>query len=507
MEPIKVEKSKIVNVEKGMLLPQNVDAEQAVIGALIIQSSAVEDCFEIIKTPEVFYKDAHKLIFQAIQQLHSNGSQIDLITISKQLRAMNVFEKVGGDGYLIALSQMTSSAAHIEVHSRLLIQEYIKRSVIRMNQETMALAYDESVDSLDLLSGFQKLFDNITDAVMTGRKTMSFADSLGDLKKRIEMLSTADSEQKLVGVDTGFLGINKFTGGWREQDLVIIAARPGMGKTAYVLKSVVSNAKIGEAVGFISLEMSMYQLTARIVAIETSFHLGQLMKTGFEKSEYFTTYSAYENRMKDYPIFIDDSGNSDVSHIVLKAKQWKRKNDIKLLVIDYLQLMTDRNVKGNREAEINSISRRLKQLAKELNIPVIALSQLSRAVETRGSSKRPLLSDLRDSGAIEQDADIVKFIYRPEYYNIQMDESEYDNPKHKLAISNGANTEIIFAKYRGGSLGTALLKWVGDKTKFVDPMDEMDKVEYVDNANLPKIDPSSAFALPSKEVDDNDPPF
>lgn len=478
---------------KGMLPPQNIAVEQAVIGALIVQSSAVEDCFEIIKTSDVFYKENHRVIFEAIQSLHAQGKQIDLLTIAKELRVMGAYEVSGGDAYLIMLSQMTSSAAHIETHSRLLLQEYIKRAVIRMNQETMALAYDESVDSLELLGGFQKMFDTISDSVMTGRKTMSFADSLGDLKQRIQMLSDSSNEHDLVGVDTGFKSLNKFTGGWREGDLVIVAARPGMGKTAYVLKGVAENAKKGNAVGFISLEMSMYQLTARIVAIESSFHLGQLVKTGFEKTEYFTTYSAYENRLKNYPIYIDDSGTSDISHVVLKAKQWKRKHDIKVLVVDYLQLMSDRHIKGNRESEINSISRRLKLLAKELNIPIVALSQLSRAVETRGSSKRPLLSDLRDSGAIEQDADVVSFIYRPEYYNIQINESDYDDQKHKRAIALGANTEIIFAKYRAGSLGTAMLKWVGDKTKFLDPLDEKETLDYIDNSNLPKIDPNAAF--------------
>jgi replicative DNA helicase len=265
-----------------------------------------------------------------------------------------------------------------------------------------------------------------------------------------------------------------------------------MGKTSYVLKCAIENCKKDEAVGIISLEMSVEQLTARAVAIDTSFHLGQLLKKGFEKNDYFQSYTQHQERMSKYPLYIDDSGKTDITDIVIQAKLWQRKYGIKVLIIDYIQLMTDRSVKGNREAEISSISRRLKKLAKELNIPIIALSQLSRQCETRGASKRPLLSDLRDSGAIEQDADIVQFLYRPEYYHIDIDESQYDDSLHGL-ISAGANSEVIFAKYRAGSVGTTLLRWVGDKTKFVDVTDSFERVEYIDNKELPNPSPGEAF--------------
>lgn len=492
-----------LNTKSLMTIPYSDDLEQAVLGSLLIDSIGIEDCFEIILSPDVFFKENHRLIFIAISELYTLGSSIDLITVSEQLKKNKSLAQAGGDLYLMSLTQKISSSAHIEYHSRLLVQYFIRRSVIRMNHEVTSMAYDDSVDSLELMGNYQTLFDKLSDTVITGRKTMSFPEALRDLKQRVEFISGSDDEHKLVGVDTGFKKLNKFTGGYREQDLVIVAARPGMGKTAYVLKTVVENAKNNQAVGFISLEMSMYQLTARIVAIDTNFHMGQLVKTGFEKPEYFNTYSHHENRMKDYPIFIDDSGSSDISQLVLKTKQWKRKHDIKLLVVDYLQLMTDRNSKGNRESEINSISRRLKQLAKELNIPIVALSQLSRAVETRGSSKRPMLSDLRDSGAIEQDADIVQFLYRPAYYGIEMIDDDYEDPKHKRSISFGANTEVIFAKYRGGSLGTALLKWIGDKTKFVDPDDEK---ESVDNTSFDYAE-SMPIATPKQAFDIDDSPF
>jgi replicative DNA helicase len=251
-------------------------------------------------------------------------------------------------------------------------------------------------------------------------------------------------------------------------------------------------------VGFISLEMSEEQLTARSVAIDTNFHLKQLVLKGFEKPEYFNRYTEHQERMNQYPFYIDDSGKTDIADVVISAKTMKRKHGIKLLIIDYLQLMTDSKTKGNRETEISNISRRLKRLAKELDIPVIALSQLSRAVETRGASKRPMLSDLRESGSIEQDADMVQFLYRPEYYKIEMDVDDYDECFHD-AISKGANAEVIVAKYRGGSLSTILLKWVGDKTKFVDVTCErdMNSISNIDDEyiapDLPMISPSEAF--------------
>src|SRR5690606_32744157 len=328
---------------------------------------------------------------------------------------------------------------------------------------------------------WQKEFDKVADITSGGRKTISFGSALDHLKKEVELLSNHDDDTPLVGVDTGFLRTNKYTGGYRNQDLVILAARPGMGKTSKVLKTAIENVKKGVPVGIISLEMSVHQLAARAVAIDTNFHLKQLLKTGFEKEEYFATYSAHQERMKDYPLYIDDSGHSDISDIVMQSKAWKRMYGIELLVIDYLQLMGDRNVKGNRESEISSISRRLKRLAKELDVPIIALSQLSRQVETRGGSKRPVLSDLRDSGAIEQDADIVEFIYRPDYYGMDIVEEDNESSSQKRCVQLGANAEIILAKYKGGTVGTALLKWVGDKTTFIDVEDHADTADYIDN--------------------------
>lgn len=493
-------------IQKNMVLPNAIDIEEAVIGSLLIDTKCVDDVFSIISTPEVFYKQQNKVIFQAVQSLHASGNPIDFLTVSSELKKLGLLDQAGGDFHLIQLTQKISSSAHIEYHSRLLLQKFIARSVILFNAKINALAYDDTTDIFELLQRWQKEFDKVIDFTTTGRTTMSFGDSLDELKRSVELLTANKDEVKLVGVDTGFQRTNKYTGGYRPQDLVIVAARPGMGKTSLVLKMAIANAKKGVPVGFISMEMSMHQLTARAVAIDTNFHLKQLIKTGFEKPEYFSTLSAYTNRMKDYPLYIDDSGKTDITDVIITAKLWKRKHNIGVLIIDYIQLMGDRSIKGTRENELSSISRRLKKLAKELDIPVVVLAQVNRECEKRGSSKRPFISDIKDCGSIEQDADIINFIYRPEYYNIEMDEQEYPGNEHLIGL--GANTEIIFAKYRGGSTGTALLKWIGDKTKFID-VEDRDEIDTESNQgydnspeNLPVINPSQAFDV--GDNDDND---
>lgn len=502
MEPYKADKSTIIEMNKGMMPPQAVELEESILGAALVDASGLDDMMMVIKTPEVFYKEPNKLIFEAIKNLFDNGSPIDLITVSQKLKALNSLDAVGGDYYLITLTQKTSSSAHMEYWCRLVLQKFVAREIIKFNSQTTALAYREDTDIFELMGKLQMQFDEISNITMTGRKSRSFKENLMYLSKRIEFLSSESENNNLTGVHTGFKRVNKKTGGYNNQELIILAARPGMGKTSMVLKTVIENAKIDNGVGFISLEMSVMQLTARAVAIDTNFHLSQLIKEGFSKKQYWESYTRHSHRMNSYPIYIDDASESDINSVILKARFWKRKYDIKLLVIDYLQLMKDTSVKGNREQEISSISRRLKMLAKELDIPIIALSQLSRAVETRGSSKRPLLSDLRESGAIEQDADIIQFLYRPEYYNIEI----HDCEGFEDMVAEGANTELIFAKYRSGSVGTTNLKWIGDKTKFVDPTDDEENFhqtieDEVNNKPLPTINPGEAFGTDNNKDD------
>lgn len=462
--------------------PQAIDLEESILGAMLIDTRAADLVFPILKTSLVFYKKEHEIIFLAISELFRKGSPIDLKTVSHELRHQGKLEDAGGDFNLIELTKGVGSSAHVEYHSRIVLQQYLKRSIIIFNAKITGMAYDDTTDVVELLDRWQGEFDKVNDITSSGRRDISFPDALSSLKSEIEHLSNKTDDSQLVGVNTGFKSINHHTGGYRKQDLVIFAARPGMGKTSKVLRTAVSNIRNGDPVGFVSLEMSVHQLTARVVAIDTDFHLKMLLKDGFDKPKYFERYNAHQERMNKYPFYIDDSGSGDISEVVMKAKLWKRMYGIKLLIVDYLQLMGDRSNKGNRENEMSSVSRRLKLLAKELDIPVIALSQLSRQVETRGGSKRPILSDLRESGAIEQDADIVEFIYRPGYYGIEIDPDYYYSAKNKEAVGLGGDTEIIFAKYRGGSTGTTVLKWVGDKTRFVDVLDDRDTVDYIDKS-------------------------
>ncbi|MBW3518326.1 replicative DNA helicase [Flavobacterium sp. NKUCC04_CG] len=445
-----------------LIPPHDIKIEESILGSMIATKQGLDDAMQILKDPTIFFKPEHIDIFFAIQQMYTNSEPIDLETLSAKMRAL----KKPNEILLIELVRKTVSAAHIEYHCRLLLQFKMRRMIVLFNAQITAMAMDESIDVFDLMARWTKEFDTVNNLILTGRKTQTIAEALFDLGKRIELISKSTTETPLTGIHTGFKRINHFTGGYQPQDLVILAARPGMGKTAKALKTVVENAKINVPVGIISLEMSVQQIIARIVAIDTNFHLKQLLKTGFDKLQYFDSYHQHTVRIAKYPIYMDDSGNSDITDIIILARMWKRKYGIKLLVIDYLQLMTDKSRGHNRENEVSSVSRRLKLLAKELEIPVIVLAQLSRAVETRGATKRPMLSDIRESGSIEQDADIVEFIYRPEYYSI--DAKNWDEEM----VAEGANTEIIFAKYRAGSIGTTYLKWLGNKTKFIDPTDD-----------------------------------
>nr|WP_299385553.1 replicative DNA helicase [Allomuricauda sp.] len=462
-------------------LPMALDIEDAVISVTMNDTRAPDILFETIRTERAFYRPENQLLFTAMFELYSRSEPIDLLTVSEKLRQMKKLEAAGGDFHLIALAQKVTSSAHMEYHCRILLQKYLKRCIIQMNNQIIGLAFDDSNDVFDILDSYQKQFDRIVDITQRGRRTVSFPEALENLKREVERLSDNSEDVPLVGVTTGFKSTDKHTGGYRPGNLVILAARPGMGKTSKVLKTAIGNLKRGVPVGIISLEMSMDELAARLVAIDTSFHLKQLRKIGFKKLEYFKTYDSHSKRMSAYPLYVNDSGVGDLTEVVIQAKAWKRSENIGLLIIDYLQLMGDREItSGKREQVISAISRRLKLLAKELEIPIIALSQLSREVERRGGSKRPHLSDLRDSGAIEQDADIVEFIYRPGYYKADMDPKDYGDVNQKR-LDLGANVEINYAKFRGGSTRTILMKWVGDKTKFLCVDDENDTAEYIDD--------------------------
>lgn len=459
----KVDKSSLISLEKGKIPPQALDLEEVVLGAMMIDKKGVDEVIDIL-SPEAFYKEAHKFIFEAIFKLFEGSEPIDLLTVSTQLKKDGKLDLVGGDFYLIGLTQRVSSSAHIEFHARIILQKFIQRSLIKISNEIIEDAYDETKDVFDLLDNAEAKLYEVTQGNV--KKSTESAQSLViQAKKKIEEIS---NKEGLSGIPSGFDKLDKLTSGWQPSDLIIVAARPGMGKTALTLTmarniAVASN----QPVAFFSLEMSSVQLITRLISSETGLSSEKLRTGKLEKHEW-EQLNVKVKTLEKAPLFIDDTPSLSIFDLRAKARRLASQYGIKLIVIDYLQLMTAGGSQkgGNREQEISMISRNLKALAKELNVPVIALSQLSRAVETRGGSKRPLLSDLRESGAIEQDADIVSFIYRPEYYKIDEWDDEERSPTEGQA-------EFIVAKHRNGGLDNIRLKFIGHLGKF-DNLDEFD---------------------------------
>jgi len=500
--------SKLIALESGKLPPQALDLEEAVLGAMMIDKKGVDDVIDILQ-PDAFYKDAHKHIYEAIVQLFNDTQPIDLLTVSAQLKKNAKLEMAGGDFYLIQLTQKISSSAHIEFHSRIILQKFIQRSLIRISAEITEEAYDETTDVFDLLDKAESKLYEVTQGNI--KRSSETAQSLViQAKKRIEEIA---GKEGLSGVATGFHDLDKLTSGWQPSDLIIIAARPGMGKTAFVL-SMARNIAIdfGHPVALFSLEMSSVQLITRLISSETGLPSEKLRTGKLEKHEW-EQLSIKVKDLEKAPLYIDDTPSLSIFDLRAKARRLSSQFGIRMIIIDYLQLMTaGGNGKngGNREQEISTISRNLKALAKELMVPVIALSQLSRAVETRGSSKRPLLSDLRESGAIEQDADIVSFIYRPEYYKIEEWDDDEQSPTQGQA-------EFIVAKHRNGGLDNIRLKFIGSLGKF-DNLDDfaspfgdlpssMNSANDFITKNLPSANEAFGSNMNSRPGDDDDVPF
>ena len=463
MKGYAVDKSALISLEKGKLPPQAIDLEEVVLGAMMIDKKGVDEVIDIL-SPDAFYKDAHKFIFEAIFKLFENSEPVDLLTVSSQLKKDEKLDIVGGDFYLISLTQRVSSSAHIEFHARIILQKFIQRSLIKISNEIIEDAYDETKDVFDLLDNAEAKLYEVTQGNV--KKSTETAQSLViQAKKKIEEIS---NKEGLSGIPSGFDKLDKLTSGWQPSDLVIVAARPGMGKTAFTL-SMARNIAVNnnQPVAFFSLEMSSVQLITRLISSETGLSSEKLRTGRLEKHEW-EQLNVKVKALEKAPLFIDDTPSLSIFDLRAKARRLSSQYGIKLIVIDYLQLMTAGGSQkgGNREQEISTISRNLKALAKELDVPVIALSQLSRAVETRGGSKRPILSDLRESGAIEQDADIVSFIYRPEYYKID----EWDDDER---TPTEGQAEFIVAKHRNGGLDSIRMKFIGHLGKF-DNLDDFD---------------------------------
>ena len=496
--PLKIyetENQAIVNLSDGRIPPQAIDLEEAVLGAMLIDEKGVNEIIELL-SPEVFYKRSHQLIYESIERLFRESEPIDLLTVSADLKKNKNFEPAGGDFYLISLSQKVSSSAHIEFHSRIILQKYIQRKLITISNEIIQKSYNESTDVMDLLDEAEsKLYDVAQGNIKTS--TESAQNLVIRAKARIEEIA---KQEGLSGVSTGFEKLDKLTSGWQPSDLVIIAARPGMGKTALAL-SMARNISVQQKipVAFFSLEMSSVQLITRLISSETGLSSDKL-RTGKLADHEWQQLNIKVSDLESSPLFIDDSPSLTIFELRAKARRLSSSHGIKLIIIDYLQLMNigSSNKAGNREQEISTISRNLKALAKELDIPVIALSQLSRAVETRGGTKRPILSDLRESGAIEQDADIVSFLYRPEYYGI----SEWDDDMKTPSDGQG---EFIVAKHRNGALDSIKLKFIPNLGKFEDLGGFDSPFEF--QSKLNPENKLSDFSEPRNKDEDDDMPF
>jgi len=453
----------------GKLPPQATDLEEAVLGAFMIDRDAVTNAIEILRE-DSFYDDRHRLIFKAIRQLFEKTQPIDILTVTEELRKMGRLEEAGGPYYITSLTSRVASAAHVEHHARIVSQKFIQRELIRISTGIVHDAYEDTTDVFELLDNAEQSLFNIADQNLR-TSYVELDNLLASTIKSIE--ESRKNEDSLTGVPSGFTNLDRLTGGWQKSDLIIVAARPGMGKTAFTL-SLARNAAVdfNRPVAFFSLEMSAQQLVKRLISSEAELPAEKIIKGQLAEHEWVQMVKK-SGKLGDAKIFIDDTPALNIFELRAKCRRLKMQHDIQMIMIDYLQLMTtsESSKIGNREQEISTISRALKSIAKELNVPIIALSQLSRKVEDRGASKKPMLSDLRESGAIEQDADMVVFLYRPEYYNLDQDED--GNSMRGIA-------QVIIAKHRNGSLDTVNLRFIGQYIKFA----ELDEFASTENSNL-----------------------
>lgn len=462
------------NLDLGKLPPQALDLEESVLGALMLEKDALTNVIDILK-PENFYKDANKEIYQSIIDLFNESEPIDLLTVTSQLKKNGKLEYVGGSFYVTQLTTRVNSASNIEYHARIILEQSIKRQLIEVSGEVQKEAYEDTTDVFDLLDNTeQSLFD-----ISESHIRKNYSQVKGLMKEAIDELQAKKTRKDgITGVPSGFIDLDNITSGWQPSDLVIIAGRPSMGKTAFVL-SMMRNASIDHEmpIALFSLEMSSLQIVNRLISSEAELDSDKIKKGNLKDYEWQQLLHKTD-QLNNAKIFIDDTPALSILELRAKSRRLKSQHDIQCIIVDYLQLMSGEYGKssGNREQEIASISRSLKAIAKELNVPVLALSQLSRAVETRGGDKRPVLSDLRESGSIEQDADMVLFIYRADRYDITEDEDGN--------LTAGV-AELLLRKNRNGPTGKVKLKFIERFAKFADMSsnDEMTTNKFQSKAN------------------------
>jgi replicative DNA helicase len=443
--------------EQGKIPPQAPEIEEAVLGGMLIEKEASSIALEILKSTD-FYSQANRYIFDAISKLFSRDNPVDILTVENELRDRDQLEECGGQGYLARLTRAVSSAANIEYHAQIIAEKAVKRNLILGFSNIITESYDADSDPYELLDkSEQYLFD-----LSNSNNRLSAKPVRDVISRTIKHLEEIQGKAEgVTGVATS-LDIDKLTAGWQKGDLIIIAARPSMGKTAFVLTvarniAMNPNEEKRTPIALFSLEMSDQQLVQRLLTMEARID-AQAARTGRLTDEEFKRLIESAGRLYNAKIFIDDTPGLNIMELRSKCRRLKSEHDIGIVIVDYLQLMSgNTNDRANREQEIANISRGLKALAKELSVPVIALSQLSRAVEQRGGNKKPQLSDLRESGSIEQDADVVCFLYRPQYYGITTDEE---------GRSTAGLAEVIVGKQRNGPTGTISLRFVEDYARF-----------------------------------------
>ncbi len=446
-----------IGASPGRMPPQAVDVEQAVLGALLIEREAIPKAIEILPA-DAFYDSRHQQIYEAVQALFERGNPVDLVTLTEELKRRGTYEPIGGY-YLAELTTRVASAANVDFHARIIAEKSLLRKLITTMTGVVGQAYDPTTDAFDLLDDAERQIFQISESQLR-KGAVAMSEVMMQTVAHLE--SIHGREGGITGVPSGFSALDNMTGGWQPSDLVIIAARPSMGKTALSL-AVTRNAALHPdkpaGVAYFSLEMSAQQLAQRLLTSEARVD-AQRARTGRLHDDDWPKLARAAGRLSAAPIFIDDTPGLGILELRAKCRRLKAEHDIGLVIVDYLQLMhgTAAAAKGgNREQEIAQISRSLKGLAKELNVPVLALSQLSRAVETRGGDKRPQLSDLRESGSIEQDADVVMFIYRAERYGITVDEQ---------GRSTEGVGELLIGKQRNGPIGDVKVAFVNQFARF-----------------------------------------
>lgn len=478
MEKRNFKKSEIIGSE-AKLPPQAIDLEQVVLGACILNQNDFLEISDFLR-PEMFYKDSHQKIFKAICQMSLDGEPIELVTLVHKLTKSGDLKSVGGAFYITEICDNVVNSTNIEYNARIIAQKYMQRSLIELSTKTIIDCYDETSDVFETLDAYESKRDEIINQVIS-KKEISNQDAVPEFMQDL-IVKSQMADKDVTGIDTGFNELNSNTGGWQDGQLLILAARPAMGKTALMLSFVISAAKAGHPVAVFSLEMPKEQLIMRCLSILSGIELSKLSKPSrLDDSDWSQLYAS-KDELEQLPIIWDDSANITMLEISSKCKRLKRKEGIKFVVIDYLQLINPSDKKVIREQQISQISRSLKILSKEIKAPVMALSQLSRAVELR-PNKRPLLSDLRESGSIEQDADMIMFIYRAIYYGVEEDE---------MGKSTHGMAEIIIAKNRSGQVDTVEAGFDAQKTRFFDlnaePNFDFSFIETSKNIEFPSND-------------------